>query len=53
MNIVSDWHIHSRNSCDSACMTVADLVAEAERKGIADDFWCLAPRTEASQASGK
>ena len=36
MNIVSDWHIHSRNSCDSACMTVADLVAEAERKGIRD-----------------
>ena len=36
MKIVSDWHIHSRNSCDSACMAVADLVREAEQKGIRD-----------------
>lgn len=36
MRIASDWHIHSRNSCDDACMTVADLVHEAEMKGICD-----------------
>ncbi len=36
MKIVTDWHIHSRNSCDSACMAVADLVAEADGKGIRD-----------------
>ena len=32
--ITTDWHIHSRNSCDSACMTVSDLVSGAEQKGI-------------------
>ena len=36
MKIVSDWHIHSRNSCDEACMTVADIVRETEEKGIRD-----------------
>lgn len=36
MNITSDWHIHSRNSCDSACMTMADLVADAAAAGITD-----------------
>jgi histidinol phosphatase-like PHP family hydrolase len=36
MKITSDWHIHSRNSCDSACMIVADLVAEATQAGIRD-----------------
>ena len=36
MNITSDWHIHSQNSCDSACMTVSDLVLEAPEKGISD-----------------
>jgi len=36
MNIASDWHIHSRNSCDSACMIIADLVADADDKGIRD-----------------
>ena len=36
MKIVSDWHIHSQNSCDSACITVSDLVREAEKKGICD-----------------
>ena len=36
MIINSDWHIHSQNSCDSACMTVSDLVREAEEKGICD-----------------
>lgn len=32
--ITSDWHIHSRNSCDGACMTVADLVRDAAAKGV-------------------
>lgn len=36
MKIVSDWHIHSRNSCDEARLTVSDLVREAEEKGIRD-----------------
>ena len=36
MKITSDWHIHSRNSCDQAALVVADLVAEAEEKGITD-----------------
>ncbi|MDF1515300.1 MAG: PHP domain-containing protein [Anaerolineae bacterium] len=36
MKITSDWHIHSQNSCDSACMTVADLVTEAIQVGICD-----------------
>ena len=36
MKITSDWHIHSRNSCDSACMTVADLLTGRESKGIRD-----------------
>lgn len=36
MTITSDWHIHSRNSCDQACMAVAELVRKAEEKGIAD-----------------
>lgn len=36
MRITSDWHIHSRNSCDGACITVSDLVREADEKGILD-----------------
>ena len=36
MRITSDWHIHSRNSCDSACMTVADLITQTNLKGILD-----------------
>ena len=36
MNITSDWHIHSNNSCDGACMAVADLICGAEKKGILD-----------------
>ena len=36
MNITSDWHIHSRNSCDSAALAVSDLVREARRAGILD-----------------
>ena len=34
MAITSDWHIHSGNSCDGACMTVAELVQRAAEKGI-------------------
>ena len=34
--ITSDWHIHSQNSCDGACMLVSDLVQKAAEKGIAD-----------------
>ena len=36
MALTSDWHIHSRNSCDGACMVVADLVRGAAAKGILD-----------------
>ena len=36
MKLASDWHIHSQNSCDGACMTVSDLIREAEKKGICD-----------------
>ena len=36
MTITSDWHIHSRNSCDSACITVSDLIRMAADKGIRD-----------------
>ena len=36
MNITSDWHIHSRNSCDAACMLISDLIPEAEARGIRD-----------------
>lgn len=36
MRITSDWHIHSHNSCDEACITVADLIAQTEKMGILD-----------------
>jgi len=36
MDITCDWHIHSRNSCDEASLTVSDLIAEAAEVGIAD-----------------
>ena len=36
MKITSDWHIHTRNSCDCACMTVATLLERARGLGIAD-----------------
>ena len=36
MTIASDWHIHSRNSCDGACMTVAELLRQTAAKGIRD-----------------
>ncbi len=34
--ITSDWHLHSQNSCDDACLAMADLLAEAPRRGIVD-----------------
>ncbi|MBT3377216.1 MAG: PHP domain-containing protein [Lentisphaerae bacterium] len=36
MTLTSDWHIHSRNSCDQACITVDDLVRRAAEEGIRD-----------------
>jgi histidinol phosphatase-like PHP family hydrolase len=36
MPITSDWHIHSKNSCDSACMEVTELVTQAAARGIVD-----------------
>jgi histidinol phosphatase-like PHP family hydrolase len=36
MKITSDWHIHSRNSCDDASLAVDNLVLEAAGKGILD-----------------
>ena len=36
MTITSDWHIHSRNSCDSASMTVSALISGVAEKGIHD-----------------
>jgi len=36
MRITCDWHIHSRNSCDSASLAVSDLLREAQARGIRD-----------------
>jgi histidinol phosphatase-like PHP family hydrolase len=36
MRITSDWHLHSRNSCDDACITVADLMAGTAALGVVD-----------------
>jgi len=36
MTLTSDWHIHSRNSCDEACLVVSDLIEEAAAAGITD-----------------
>ena len=36
MNLTSDWHLHSQNSCDSACLRMADLLTEAAEQGILD-----------------
>ena len=32
----SDWHIHSRNSCDAACLVVGELVNDASLAGLTD-----------------
>jgi histidinol phosphatase-like PHP family hydrolase len=36
VRIDADWHTHSRNSCDDACISVADLVAQAAQSGVED-----------------
>jgi len=36
MKITNDWHIHTRNSCDSACIPLAYLIQRAAEKGITD-----------------
>ena len=36
MAITSDWHIHTKYSCDSACMEFEDLVKSAKENGITD-----------------
>lgn len=36
MRITSDWHIHSRNSCDEASMEVWTLICSAADRGIRD-----------------
>ncbi len=36
MKLTSDWHIHSRNSCDEASLAIADLIASAAEMGIED-----------------
>ncbi len=36
MTITSDWHIHSRNSCDDACLPIATLISRAAELGITD-----------------
>jgi histidinol phosphatase-like PHP family hydrolase len=34
--VKSDWHIHTEYSCDSACITMEDLVNEQKQNGITD-----------------
>ena len=34
MIIKDDWHIHSRHSCDGACMKMENLVTGVVEKGI-------------------
>ncbi len=36
MKITSDWHIHSRHSCDDAALPIADLIVAADKLGIRD-----------------
>ena len=36
MNIRSDWHIHTHNSCDDASLTMSDLLSGAAAAGITD-----------------
>lgn len=33
-HIISDWHIHSQYSCDSACMSMQDLAHEPAKAGV-------------------
>lgn len=34
MKLLSDWHIHSNNSCDAAWLPLRDIVASAARRGM-------------------
>lgn len=34
MKIKSDWHIHTKNSCDEGSITVSNLIKKVEKKGI-------------------
>jgi histidinol phosphatase-like PHP family hydrolase len=34
MKITTDWHIHSRNSCDEAAIVVSELIRSAAEQGI-------------------
>jgi histidinol phosphatase-like PHP family hydrolase len=36
MPLTCDWHIHSRNSCDEASLSVGDLIVQAAGLGILD-----------------
>jgi histidinol phosphatase-like PHP family hydrolase len=36
MQLTSDWHIHSRNSCDEASLALVDLLADAQVAGVSD-----------------
>ena len=36
MHIISDWHIHTRNSCDDACLPIHEIVDKVRAKGICD-----------------
>lgn len=36
MAITSDWHLHTKYSCDSACMEFEDLIKDAKELGITD-----------------
>jgi len=36
MPLTSDWHIHSRNSCDEASLPIADLISQAAELGVTD-----------------
>lgn len=36
MAITTDWHIHTKYSCDSACMEFEDLVKDAKNLGLTD-----------------
>jgi len=36
MRITTDWHIHSRNSCDGASAPIHEIVRGAEASGITD-----------------
>ena len=36
MNLTSDWHLHSHNSCDSAAVIMAELARDAAVLGIVD-----------------